>query len=96
MNNLSDVNEPYFIDVYRNGVFNTTINGQGNATYTVFDEYVTTQSKTYEFSVRSASTITFDSELYFSYDHNIWHLNCKNLYTFLQVLNMLIQQFQIV
>ena len=68
MNNLSDVNEPYFIDVYRNGVFNTTINGQGNATYTVFDEYVTTQSKTYEFSVRSASTITFDSELYFSYD----------------------------
>jgi hypothetical protein len=68
MNNLSDVNEPYFIDVYRNGVFNTTVNGQGNATYTIFDEYVTTQSKTYEFSVRSASTITFDSELYFSYD----------------------------
>ena len=68
MNNLSDINEPYFIDVYRNGVFNTTINGQGNATYTVFDEYVTSQSKTYEFSVRSASPITFDSELYFSYD----------------------------
>lgn len=81
MNNLSDVNEPYFIDVYRNGVFNTTINGQGNATYTIFDEYVTNQSKNYEFSVRSASTITFDSELYFSYDQIFNGSVQESLYT---------------
>jgi hypothetical protein len=69
MNYVSDVNEPYFIDVFKNGVLNATINGQGNTTYTIFDEYATPQIKNYEFSVRSASPITFESGLYFSYDY---------------------------
>jgi len=79
MDNLSDVNEPYFIDVFKNGVLNTTINGQGNATYTIFDEYVTPQIKNYEFSVRSASPITFISYLYFSYDY-IKYISVKESY----------------
>lgn len=66
--NVSNTATPYYIDVYVNGVLQSTINGVGNQTYTIFNDVnVVGLNKVIEFKLRANATLSFKANTYYDF-----------------------------
>lgn len=70
ISSVSDVNVPYYIDVYENGVLLNTVTGTGNNNYALRqDNNVSGLSRVLNFKIRTSGALTYTPVLTYSFEY---------------------------
>lgn len=81
ISNVTDVNAVYYIDVYRNGNFEKTIQGSGNNTYGV--DWISNEdglADKFKFKISSPDLVTLTTRVIYSFEY-VYHSNPLNIDT---------------